>query len=412
MYDNSKIQDKFYKLRKVLREYEDKPLLHVITSPYSIYGSPKFAINSFAMNGFFDELMLEGNYFDISPLNLPSSMTMGIEIECVGPNKDEIINLKNMLQKYGINFLNDFRVKSDSSVHETDKSGKFGAEVVSPILEDTEEDWKRLRNTCMFLKVIGSKVNNTCGGHIHIGTNILGVDKKGWETFSKVWAEVEPLIYMISNRRGERTRASVGRYAKMSANDINQIEWKSVRIRNEEDISRLAYDIDCGNRYRGLNLTNVGNPGKNTIEFRLSNGVVDYNIWRENMLLYGRIIQMAKLHSIDPSRKQKSLDEFFEQDLSEKEKLTRFLNLVFDNDSEKEIFYKRWQYRAGETPVFGENSVNTYKRQVRTEAKPQSMAQQMRVIADEVSDVDRIEAMRVLIGEKERTTNLTNDEIG
>ena len=98
--------------------------------------------------------------------------------------------------------------------------------------------------------------------------------------------------------------------------------------------------------------------------------------------------------------------------MSEKEKLTRFLNLVFDNDSEKEIFYKRWQYRAGETPVFGENSVNTYKRQVRTEAKPQSMAQQMRVIADEVSDVDRIEAMRVLIGEKERTTNLTNDEIG
>ena len=408
LYESSKTQDRFIRLKKTIGQYEGGSLSHFSSKAYS---DAKKYVDSVAMKGFIDNLMFQEKELDVMPLNLPSLMTLGAEIECINAYKTDILNLEKRLGKYGVDYLENFRVKYDTSVHRLDKEKKLGAEIVTGIMEDTVEDWTKFRNACLFLKAIGCEANRTCGGHIHIGTNTLGVDKKAWEVFLKTWAEAEPLIYMISNRRGEKTRATADHYAGLLYESINCVKWQSVQIKDERDIQILASEISRENRYRGLNLTNVGSYSKNTVEFRLSNGSVDYNVWRENMLLYGRMMQMAKMQSIDPTRKKKEMDAFFEKDIPEKEKIKRFLNLVFDNDGEKEIFYKRWQYRAGEEPIFGWGAAKTYRSQWWKEHdKSESMVAQIATVADSVSDEDRINAMRALIGQKEQNIDQSNAE--
>lgn len=414
LYGSSKTQDRFIRIKKTIGQYEGSSLSHFSAKGYE----PKRVIDSFAMHGFINDLMFQGKELDVSPLDLPSSMTLGAEIECVGAYKTDILDLEKRLAKYGVDYLHKFRVKYDTSVMKNDKKQQLGAEVVTGVMEDTIEDWTNFRNACLFLKAIGCEANRTCGGHIHIGTNTLGVDKKAWEVFLKTWAEAEPLIYMISNRRGEKTRKGVDHYAKLSDSSIHSIDWKSVKIKDENDVFRIAEAISYDSwmmyddRYRGLNLTNVGLKEKNTVEFRLSNGSVDYGVWRENMMLYGRMMQMAKMQSIDPTRKKKEMEAFFEKGIPEKEKMKRLLNLVFDRDEEKEIFYKRWQYRAGEEPVFGWGAAKTYRSQYwREHDKSETMLQQIATVAETVSDEDRVATMRALIGEREQNISQSNTEI-
>ena len=176
-------------------------------------------------------------------------------------------------------------------------------------------------------------------------------------------------MYMITNRRGEKTRRKIETYGQMVYSKIQSINWDSVHINNEEDIKKICDKVNNRSRYFSVNLKNVGKAEKNTIEFRLANGSVNYDIWRENCLLFGRLIQTAKICSIDYSIKKEKLQKLFEPDLSEKEKLIRFLDLIFEDEKEKQIFYKRWESRSGEKPLFGEKNVTTYHRQKKSEIK-------------------------------------------
>ena len=72
--------------------------------------------------------------------------------------------------------------------------------------------------------------------------------------------------------------------------------------------------------------------------------------------------KICKLRAIDPSIKQKEWDDFFEKDLEEKEKVIRFLDLVFDSEKEKDIFYGRWSSLAGQN-INVHFSNLTYKKQ-------------------------------------------------
>ena len=377
-YEASKTEQPFYRFRNVINKYFKNPLVNVVATYIpEVKAVIEKETNNIAIQGFIDELMDREKKQDITPLGLPTTMTIGAELEFVGLNEQELKRMMPLLRQYGITYLDDFKIKRDSSVKEKSKNpdnAKRGTEVVSPVLDDTEESWERLNNACLFIQAIGGKVNKTCGGHVHIGENVLGVDKEAWKTFLNVWREVEPLIYMMSNRKGEKTRAGADRYAKMATGGIERIDWTCVKLRSEEDVVRLARELhddeygfdyyDEYDRYKSLNLTNLITGKQNTIEFRLSNGTVDYDILRENILLYGRMLQMAKMHSLDPNRKKKELEAFFEHILPGKEKVTRFLNLVFDDEEEKRIFYKRWESNVREYPIFASmDRIQTNERQ-------------------------------------------------
>ena len=103
-----------------------------------------------------------------------------------------------------------------------------------------------------------------------------------------------------------------------------------------------------GSRYCGLNLWNINN-GKDTIEFRISNGTIDPDTWIENARLYGRIVEIAeKLAEIEKnpikSNEEKrllSLKEYLKKDISENDKMEVLLNLLFSKE-ERQLYRERY----------------------------------------------------------------------
>jgi len=359
-YDSSKTQDRFYRFRNVINQYNGNPIMKIL--PGKDWRFNKYRVDSFAIKGFVDELMSlrsRGNEMSIAPLGLPRSMTIGVEIELVGISYEEMEKIAEKLQSYGVDYLSGYDIKYDGTIM---KNGKEGTEITSPVIQDREEDWKKLRDVCLFIQAIGATTNSSCGGHIHIGSNMLGVDKTAWEIYSKLYAEVEPLIFIISNRKGEKSRKGIERYAKKTATSIKCIDWDKVIIRNESDVRKLAKEISNNDRYKSFNLGNIANGYRPTVECRVHNSTVFYNILRENILLDGSMIQASKLCSLCYELKGEKLERIFEGNISEKEKLIRFLDFIFDSESKKEIFYKRWASKVGEELVFGKSSINTYIR--------------------------------------------------
>ena len=79
------------------------------------------------------------------------------------------------------------------------------------------------------------------------------------------------------------------------------------------------YKID-ERRYSGLNLTNIGNSKKNTIEFRMANGTLDPEVIKQNVFLYASLINTAIGMTEKPEQYQEKLSEFYKTDVDEQEK--------------------------------------------------------------------------------------------
>lgn len=88
-------------------------------------------------------------------------------------------------------------------------------------------------------------------------------------------------------------------------------------------ISKLKLDE---RRYHGLNLTNIGNEKKNTIEFRMANGTLDPEIIKQNVYLYASIINTAIEVTENREKYEEKLKEFYRTDVTEEEKANNFLN--------------------------------------------------------------------------------------
>ena len=361
-YEQSKTKQRFNRFRNVINKWRKTWFKDMKINPIYLE-----SIDRIAVNGFINDLMGRDEDQNVETLGLPSSLTIGVELEFVGISLEELLELRETLKRYGITYLDSFEIKNDNSVKEKSKNplySKPGVEVTptnKSIFEDTEESWRRLNKACRFIQAVGGRTNKTCGGHIHIGADILGYDKGAWQTFLSIWKEAEPIIYKMSNRRGEETRNNARKYASMQGEKIGEIDWSSVLIRSEYDIADLAtkmqarkniYGRDYTDRYTSINLNNLILRERKTIEFRLPNGTIDYNILRENILLFGRLLQMAKIHSVDPNRKKEEYEAFFEKNIPEEEKASRFLDLVFDREDEKQIFYKRWESKKNNYEKF------------------------------------------------------------
>lgn len=95
------------------------------------------------------------------------------------------------------------------------------------------------------------------------------------------------------------------------------------------------------------------NNGKNTIEFRLSNGTLDPNTWMENIKLYGRTVQMAHEISMinmklsqgeqitEEEKKKLQMKAMLKGDVTNDEKMEALMGLLFE-EKEKGIYWERY----------------------------------------------------------------------
>ena len=148
-------------------------------------------------------------------LGLPEDFKFGIEIEAY--------NVKTK-GKDGLYTGDSAEYIKSKNWHMATKSeealvGKGGAELVSPILRDMEQDWKDVYAICEQIKKFpgdkGGEVvaDSKCGLHVHFDAECLVKDPNRMKNFLQLYAESEELLYKMCNdkddpiRKGARRRS-------------------------------------------------------------------------------------------------------------------------------------------------------------------------------------------------------------
>ena len=205
-------------------------------------------------------------------------------------------------------------------------------------------------------KAAGERANSSCGGHVHIGANYL-TSPQAFYNLEELWANNERILYAISNKEGEKPRDSITSYATPVSGEFERTLPDTVRINNEDDLESLKKRIaeKQPSRYRSLNFQNLGEGGKGTIEFRLSNGTVDAKTWIENINLYGGLVRAAQEISLIQAKPEEERTEeeaeklaIFDrlgtdESLQGEERLEYLLKLAIPDPKKREVYRGRYR---------------------------------------------------------------------
>ena len=224
-------------------------------------------------------------------LGLPQDLTFGVEIEYEGLMR---IITDRFLKKN----LPNWQSVVDSSL-------SFGGEINSPVMKDKLQYWKELKIICDHLTKRKADTLHNAGGHIHIGTCILGDDIDAWRNFLKLYTIYEHILFRFIYGDKINARKMLYTYAL----PVADVLYKSLgSINDAKDMDDIKKALTTSDRYLALNFCNVKfyDPnrkyGKNTIEFRSPNATTDAIIWQNNINVFAKMLV---------SSKQKVMDEDF-----------------------------------------------------------------------------------------------------
>ena len=326
---------------------------------------------------------------DSEILGLPEDFKFGIELEAYN------VNTKGKNGLYKGESANYIKSKNWHMATQSEESlvGEGGAELVSPILRDSADDWKDIADICEHMKKFpgnkGDKVvaDSKCGLHIHFDADCLAKDQNKMRNFLRLYAESEELLYKMCNDKDDPIRKGAinkdfkgihlisamwrnGMASPTGKKILKQIQDGTLKVSYKKfgKLKMLAskYKLD-ERRYAGLNLTNIGNSKKNTIEFRMANGTLDPEVIKQNVFLYSSLINTAIKMTENPEQYQDQLSEFYKTDVSEKEKAQNFLNLIMEDPEDRKIYMDRWE-TVKDAQVFQRNdrkgfAQNRFKRE-------------------------------------------------
>ena len=308
--------------------------------------------------------------------------------------------------------------------HEESLVGRGGAELVSPILIDSPEDWKSISDICDHIKKFpgnksgGVVSDEKCGLHVHFDADCLIKDPNRMKNFLKLYTESEELLYKMCNDKNDPIRPGAinrnlkglnlissiwrkGVAAPIGKKILKHIENNTLKVSFKKFsklkilASRLKLDE---RRYAGLNLTNIGNPEKNTIEFRMANGTLNPKTIKQNVFLYSSLINTAIKITENPELYQGKLSEFYRTDVSEEKKAENFLNLIIENPEDIKIYMERWE-SVKNAAVFKNNSKKGF-------AQNRFKREEFKEIADKVPESN----MRLAFNQIKKMLSKQNDK--
>lgn len=270
-----------------------------------------------------------------SRLNTDLSNTFGFEIELEQADRIEI---SEELDEY---FHKKWELHDDSTL-------KNGLEIVSPILNNRTSYWNDLDDVCEKLEKFAI-VGKNSGGHIHIGTQILGDDRKAWLNFIKLWAVYENVIFRFTYGEYLTNRPKISRYAK----PIGERLWNDyVMLKNSNaNFSEIIKKISYG-KYYAINFEHIDNglyKEGNTIEFRSPNSSLKSVIWQNNTNLFLSMLEYAKADNFNDEiidlRHSFNLDKYSDIKWYNEiylEQALELCDLIFNNNCDKIYFLKQY----------------------------------------------------------------------
>lgn len=204
-------------------------------------------------------------------IHIPKDITFGLEIEY------EEVSIDNVTK-----FIKQNAREWDSG---TDGSLFHGGEIRSPILTDEKKYWEELKTICEYLKKENANTSRYAGGHIHVGTPVLGNNVEGWRIFFKIIMLYENILYRFYYGDKLNGRPEISRYAKPISKEL----FYNLEEINEATTVQELKDYVSRERRRSVNFKNVDfdNPSvkgdKNTIELRCPNATAEEVIWQNNV---------------------------------------------------------------------------------------------------------------------------------
>lgn len=338
-------------------------------------------------------------------LGLPDNFKFGVEIEAYNVKTKGKNSLYTGESAEFITQKNWHMAKKN----EEELVAHGGAELVSPILTDSEECWESISEICNQIKKYpGNKGENVvadsrCGLHIHFDAECLASNPERMRTFLRLYAESEELLYKMCNDKNNPIRRSAinknfkglhlidsiwrnGMAAPTGRKILRQIENGTLKVSYRKFGKLRMYaskhKLD-ERRYSGLNLTNIGNSKKNTIEFRMANGTLDPEIIKQNVFLYASLMNTAIQITENPVKYKENLDKFYITDVTEEEKANNLLNLIMNDPDDRQIYFERWQtvknadvFKNNERKGFAQNRFKREQFSKITERTPASMVKQ------------------------------------
>lgn len=272
-------------------------------------------------------------------LNLPNDVTFGVELEYEGI-------LRSVTNKFVEKNLRDWHSKGDCSL-------SSGGEITSPVMIDEIRYWQELKKICEHLSRRKADTLHNAGGHIHIGTCVLGEDIEAWRNFLKLYTAYENIIFRFIYGDKISGRKKLFKYAPPIADSIYRA---MPSIERADSLSDIRWALPTSDRYAALNFCNVDfyNPesryGKNTLEFRSPNATTNAVVWQNNINAFAKMLVASRDKVMDEEFLDYKLkheylpysgNEYMYNDVSLKNVL-EFVDLVFDNNLDKIYFLRQY----------------------------------------------------------------------
>ena len=295
-------------------------------------------------NSDFEELIyyIENTYLRFRQhLGFDKDYTFGFEIEF-----EKYLNLREIINK--VDRLWEYK---------TDCSLKNGGEIVSPKLNDVNSDWKTLKQVCEIISR-NAKIGKNCGGHIHIGSSVLGENPYNWLNFIILWSAYENVIYRFCYGEYINARKNIQKYAMPMTSDF-RFCYSLLMQKDNLNLKKILVYLNT-QRNQAVNFKNVksndiyNNKIKNTIEFRCFNGTLEPIIWQNNLNFVLSFLEYAK----NPNFNYEIINQRIKCNLEEKinfsnydeiflEEALELCDLIFNNNLDK-IYFLRQYFKSFE----------------------------------------------------------------
>jgi len=250
-----------------------------------------------------------------------------------------------------------------------------GGEVVSPPLRDTREAWAQVAAVLNVLKRCGAEVNRSCGLHVHIGADALREGGAALEPLLSVpsLAPLAPLA-LVTPTTLVPALSRLAMLASVCFEDLvfrlasaesgvhrgqaffyrHSRPLERVLRQSYESLEELTGDLglEGSARRAALNLTNVGDPRKDTVEFRQSNGTLDGRVVQAFTRLCAAMVGAARWQPDAAKMAPEPLGMHHStaatQDTADPDSLWRFLAAVFPDGVPAEAAASLlWLFRRG-----------------------------------------------------------------
>ncbi len=263
---------------------------------------------------------------------IPKEMTFGIELEAENGNSKVIRFLNKCL-------FNRWIIKDDPSLKEN------SLEINSPIIHYNQNDLYELYEVCKFMKDNGLEATASCASHIHIGADYFKT-KEEWLIFFYLFTACEEIIYLLSNEKNNYPRKKSDYFAQYLTDEfLEAVEDGILTIDESESynefLERLKESVQPQTfRHKSVNILNANTQNKNTIEFRMANGTLDFNTIHQNLKLFALLLNFTKKLSINYDNGLNYVDKLLSLEIDNRAKY--LIDCLFYDDTDKEYFLQRW----------------------------------------------------------------------